>query len=506
MTIPGNAASDDSAVTGNTLTTEGPTIAPNSPTYRIRTLGCQMNVHDSERMAGLLSQAGYRRSSGEQADVVVINTCAVRENADNRLYGNLGMLAAEKGRNPGMRIAVAGCLAQKDRAGIIERAPWVDVVVGTHNIDALPVLLKRAEQTDNPQVEVAESLQAFPSDLPVSRDSAHSAWVAISVGCNNTCTFCIVPKLRGRERDREPGGILTEIEALVSQGVREVTLLGQNVNAYGVEFGDRAAFANLLRDAGAIDGLHRLRFTSPHPRDFSADVIAAMAETQAVMPHLHMPLQSGSDSVLKRMRRSYRSRRFLDILRVVREAMPQAAITTDIIVGFPGETESEFQDTLDVVSAADFSAAFTFKYSPRPGTPAAGYQDQVTGDVVAERYRRLTDLVEQASWRQNKALVGTEVEVMITGNGGRKDAATRRATGRGRDNRLVHVAEPAGGVGGGDIVTATVTYAAPNHLLADADVRIVSRFEEDTSSCGKGPQSAPGPVILNSTVIRVGHP
>jgi tRNA-2-methylthio-N6-dimethylallyladenosine synthase len=476
------------------------------PTYRIRTLGCQMNVHDSERMAGLLSQAGYQKSEDNQADVVVINTCAVRENADNRLYGNLGMLAAEKRRNPGMRIAVAGCLAQKDRAGIIERAPWVDVVVGTHNIDALPILLKRAEESDNSQVEIAESLQAFPSDMPVLRASAHSAWVAISVGCNNTCTFCIVPKLRGRERDRRPGEILAEIEALVSQDVREVTLLGQNVNAYGVEFGDRSAFANLLRTAGEIDGLSRLRFTSPHPRDFSAGVIAAMAETDSVMPHLHMPLQSGSDAVLKRMRRSYRSQRFLDIIRDVRTAMPRAAITTDIIVGFPGETESDFQDTLDVVAAADFSGAFTFKYSPRPGTPAAEFDDQVPADVVAARYRRLSELVEQISWRQNQALVGEVVEVLITGTGGRKDVDTRRATGRGRDNRLVHLAEPAGGVGGGDIVGATVTYAAPNHLLADADVEVISRFEEDSASCGPGTESVSGPVVLSSPAIRVGRP
>lgn len=473
-----------------------------APTYRIRTLGCQMNVHDSERMAGLLAEAGYRQTDEDQADVVVLNTCAVRENADNRLYGNLGMLAAEKRRKPGMRIAVAGCLAQKDRAGIIERAPWVDVVVGTHNIDALPVLLKRAQQTGTSQVEVAESLQAFPSDLPVSRDSAHSAWVAVSVGCNNTCTFCIVPRLRGRERDRQPGEILAEIEALVGQGVREVTLLGQNVNAYGVEFGDRAAFANLLRDAGAIDGLLRLRFTSPHPRDFSSDVIAAMAETDAVMPHLHMPLQSGSDSVLKRMRRSYRSKRFLDIIGDVRGVMPQAAITTDIIVGFPGETESEFQETLDVVAASNFSSAFTFKYSPRPGTPAADYDDQIPAEVVSERYQRLADLVEQTSWDQNKALVGTEVEVMITGGAGRKDSATRRATGRSRENRLVHLAEPLGGVSGGDIVTATVTYAAPNHLLADADVRVVSRFVEDTESCGIG--AASGPVNLSLPSIQIG--
>src|SRR3954462_12480984 len=266
-----------------------------------------MNEHDSERLSGLLDEAGYvPAAAGTQADVVVFNTCAVRENADNRLYGNLGHLAPVKASRPGMQIAVGGCLAQKDRGDIVKRAPWVDVVFGTHNIGSLPVLLERARHNDEAQVEILESLDVFPSTLPTRRDSAYSAWVSISVGCNNTCTFCIVPSLRGTEKDRRPGDVLAEVKALAAEGVLEVTLLGQNVNSYGVEFGDRLAFGKLLRTCGGIEGLERVRFTSPHPKDFTDDVIASMAETPNVMPQLHMPLQSGSDKVLKDMRRSYR--------------------------------------------------------------------------------------------------------------------------------------------------------------------------------------------------------
>src|ERR687893_459657 len=365
-----------------------PSAAPR--TYEIRTHGCQMNVHDSERLAGLLETAGYRRAQDRGTpDVVVFNTCAVRENADNRLYGSLGHLRPTKRSRPGMQIAVGGCLAHKYQHEIVRRAPWVDVVFGTHNLGALPVLLERARSQREAQVEIEEALQTFPSDLPTSRDSAYAAWVSISVGCNNTCTFCIVPALRGREVDRRPGEILAEIEMLVAEGVQEITLLGQNVNAYGVDFGDRSAFAKLLRRCGEVPGLERVRFTSPHPRDFTDEVIAAMAETPNVMPSLHMPLQSGSDRVLKAMRRSYRSERYLAILDRVREAMPDAAITTDIIVGFPGETESDFVATLDVVSAARFAGAFTFQYSVRPGTPAAEMDGQVPKEVVQERFDRL---------------------------------------------------------------------------------------------------------------------
>ncbi|KUJ48886.1 MULTISPECIES: tRNA (N6-isopentenyl adenosine(37)-C2)-methylthiotransferase MiaB [Micromonospora] len=461
------------------------TAAAGGPrTYQVRTYGCQMNVHDSERISGLLEQAGYVRAgeSDDSPDVVVFNTCAVRENADNRLYGNLGHLRPVKDRHPGMQIAVGGCLAQKDRGDIVRKAPWVDVVFGTHNIGSLPVLLERARHNAAAEVEILESLDVFPSTLPTRRESTYAGWVSISVGCNNTCTFCIVPALRGKEKDRRPGDILSEVRALVDEGVLEVTLLGQNVNSYGVAFGDagepnwkrsggRSAFAQLLRACGDIDGLERVRFTSPHPKDFTDDVIAAMAETPNVCHSLHMPLQSGSDDVLRAMRRSYRAERYLGIIDKVRAAMPDAAITTDIIVGFPGETEADFERTLDVVRAARFSSAFTFQYSKRPGTPAATMDGQLPKQVVQERYERLIACVEEITWAENKKLVGEAVEVLVAVGEGRKDERTGRLSGRARDGRLVHfdAGSYAGAIRPGDIVHTVVTYAAPHHLNADGE-------------------------------------
>ncbi|GAA2304511.1 tRNA (N6-isopentenyl adenosine(37)-C2)-methylthiotransferase MiaB [Glycomyces scopariae] len=446
----------------------------------MKTYGCQMNVHDSERIGGLLEAAGYVPVAAEGApDLVVFNTCAVRENADNKLYGNLSHLAPAKRENPDMQIAVGGCLAQKDRGEIVKRAPWVDAVFGTHNIGSLPALLERARHNRAAEVEILESLETFPSTLPTKRESTYSGWVSISVGCNNTCTFCIVPALRGKEKDRRPGEILAEVRALVAEGVSEVTLLGQNVNTYGVEFGDKLAFGKLLRAAGEIEGLERVRFTSPHPKNFTDDVIAAMAETPNVCHSLHMPLQSGSDRVLKEMRRSYRSAKYLEILDKVRAAMPDAAITTDIIVGFPGETEEDFQGTLDVVERARFSSAFTFQYSIRPGTPAATMEDQIPKAVVQERYERLVALQERVSWEENRKLEGSVVEVLVTAGDGRKDEATGRLSGRARDGRLVHfnvtpsATDPAGnaeGVRPGDVVTTAITYGAPHHLVADGAV------------------------------------
>ncbi len=442
-------------------------------TYQVRTYGCQMNVHDSERLSGLLEEAGYVAApAGDEADVVVFNTCAVRENADNKLYGNLGHLAPVKAKRPGMQIAVGGCLAQKDRATITAKAPWVDVVFGTHNIGSLPALLDRARVQEEAQVEILESLEVFPSTLPTKRESAYAAWVSVSVGCNNTCTFCIVPALRGKEKDRRPGEILAEVEALVADGVSEITLLGQNVNAYGVEFGDRQAFSKLLRACGGIEGLERVRFTSPHPAEFTDDVIDAMAETPNVMPSLHMPLQSGSDRVLKAMRRSYRQEKYLGIIDRVRSAIPDAAITTDIIVGFPGETEADFRATLEVVERARFSGAFTFQYSKRPGTPAATLPDQIEPAVVKDRYQRLVALADDVAWSENKRQVGRRFDVMVAEGEGRKDAATHRLSGRAPDNRLVHFTAPDVEVRPGDVATVGITYAAPHHLVADGPVEV----------------------------------
>ena len=496
------------------------TVAARPRTYEVRTYGCQMNVHDSERLSGSLQAAGYTAADGEQADVVVINTCAVRENADNRLYGNLGQLAGIKRDHPGMQIAVGGCLAQKDKNVILEKAPWVDVVFGTHNMGSLPTLLERARHNDEAQIEILEALDVFPSTLPTKRDSTHSGWVSISVGCNNTCTFCIVPSLRGKEKDRRPGDVLAEIQALVDDGAIEVTLLGQNVNSYGVEFGDRLAFGKLLRAAGEIEGLERIRFTSPHPAAFTDDVIAAMAETPAVMPQLHMPLQSGSDRILKAMRRSYRSEKFLGILDRVRERIPHAAITTDIIVGFPGETEEDFQETLRVVEAARFSSAFTFQYSIREGTPAATMADQVPKAEVQERYERLIALQDRIAAEENAKQLGRTLEVLVSAGEGKKDAETHRLTGRAEDNRLVHFELPKGSPvpRPGDVVSVTITHAAPFHLLADAPDGAPLRIRRtragdawdrsQAESCGvpapAGEAGAPRAVSLGLPTLRVG--
>ena len=473
--------------------------APSSAgrTYQVRTYGCQMNVHDSERLAGLLDAAGYRRApEGTDADVVVFNTCAVRENADNKLYGNISHLVPRKQANPDMQIAVGGCLAQKDRESVLRRAPWVDVVFGTHNIGALPALLDRARHNRVAQVEIVEALQEFPSALPAARDSAYAAWVSISVGCNNTCTFCIVPSLRGKELDRRPGDVLAEVRSLVDQGVLEITLLGQNVNAYGISFADpqaprdRGAFASLLRACGRIEGLERVRFTSPHPAEFTDDVIEAMAATSNVCPALHMPLQSGSDRVLKAMRRSYRADKYLGILQRVRSAMPHAAITTDIIVGFPGETEDDFAATLDVVRQARFAAAFTFQYSKRPGTPAAEMEGQLPKSLVQERYERLIDLQEVISFEENQALIGSTVELLVASGEGRKDPATLRMTGRARDGRLVHFSPGNLDVRPGDVVTTTVTGAAPHHLIADGSLASHRRTRAgDAHAAGQRPRT-----------------
>jgi tRNA-2-methylthio-N6-dimethylallyladenosine synthase len=459
--------------------------------YEVKTFGCQMNVHDSERLAGLLEDAGYVPAElGQEADVLVFNTCAVRENADNKLYGNLGQLFERKAANPDFQIAVGGCLAQKDKDTIVSKAPWVDVVFGTHNIGSLPTLLERARANQEAQVEILEALETFPSDLPTKRDSSYSALVSISVGCNNTCTFCIVPSLRGKERDRRPGEILAEIKALVADGVIEVTLLGQNVNTYGVEFGDKGAFAKLLRACGEIEGLHRVRFTSPHPAAFTEDVIEAMAETHNVMPQLHMPLQSGSDKVLKDMRRSYRSEKYLGILSKVRELIPHAAISTDIIVGFPGETEEDFQETLRVVRESKFAIAYTFQYSKRPGTPAAELPDQLPKAVVQERYERLLEVVNQIAWEENQKQIGSRIEVLIGNSEGRKDDRTNRLTGRARDNRLVHIdwLDEVNVPRPGDMVWVDVTDAKPYFLIATASELPITRTKagdafESGSSC-----------------------
>jgi len=468
-----------------------------SRTYLVETYGCQMNVHDSERIAGLLDEAGHIPVvPGEQADIVVFNTCAVRENADNKLYGNLSFLAPIKKKNPAMQIAVGGCLAQKDQSIILKKAPYVDVVFGTHNVGSLPLLLERARIEEESQIEILESLEHFPSTLPARRFSAFTSWVSISVGCNNTCTFCIVPALRGVEKDRAASDVLKEMQMLVDEGVIEITLLGQNVNAYGVEFGDRGAFAKLLRDAGQIQGLERVRFMSPHPRDFTDDVIEAMAQTDNVMPHLHMPLQSGSDSILQSMRRSYRTDKYLGILDRVRAAIPQAMITTDIIVGFPGESEEDFQGTLDITTQARFAAAYTYKYSIRPGTPAGVMPNQVPEEIVGERYTRLHEHQQKISLSVNEESIGSTHRVMVSEVEGRRDESRSRMTGKSEDFRLVHFdndtdARP------GDFVDVRVTEASAHYLIGSA--LSVTRTRGGDAHAAK---SAPSSTTLGIPKVR----
>ena len=443
------------------------------PTFVVETYGCQMNVHDSERISGLLIDAGYTQALADsQPDLVVFNTCAVRENADNKLYGNLSFLAPRKKSDPNFQIAVGGCMAQKDQDAIIKRAPYVDVVFGTHNIGSLPILLERARIEEASQVEIKESLEHFPSTLPVKRDSAFSAWVSVSVGCNNTCTFCIVPQLRGIEKDRSMDEIMKEVRALVDQGVIEITLLGQNVNAYGVDFGDRGAFAKLLRECGKVDGLERVRFMSPHPRDFTDDVIDAMAQTKNVMPHLHMPLQSGSDQILQAMRRSYRRDRYLGIIQKVKSAIPNAAITTDIIVGFPGETDHDFEQTIDLVKEVKFSAAYTFQYSKRPGTPAATMGNQVSDEVMASRYNQLHKIQQVISKSENEKLIGQNIELLVSSNEGRHDVNENRMNGRSKDFRLTHFDNSAKLARAGDLVQVKVVEAYANHIVASSPISV----------------------------------
>jgi len=457
-----------------------------------------MNVHDSERIAGLLDEAGYIPVlEGAQADIVVFNTCAVRENADNKLYGNLSFLAPIKKANPAMQIAVGGCLAQKDQSLILKKAPYVDVVFGTHNVGSLPVLLERARIEEESQIEILEALEHFPSTLPARRFSAFTSWVSVSVGCNNTCTFCIVPTLRGVEKDRPTADVLKEMHALVDQGVIEITLLGQNVNAYGVEFGDRGAFAKLLREAGKIEGLERVRFMSPHPRDFTDDVIEAMAETKNVMPHLHMPLQSGSDAILQTMRRSYRTDKYLGILDRVRQAMPHAMITTDIIVGFPGETEEDFQGTLDIATQARFAAAYTYKYSIRPGTPAGAMENQVPADVVGERYTRLHEHQQKISLSVNQEAIGKTHRVMVSEIEGRRDEVQSRMTGRSEDFRLVHFSSDTD-ARPGDFVDVKISESSAHYLIGDA-VDVIRTRGGDAHTA----RTAPALTTLGMPKVRV---
>ena len=432
--------------------------------YLIRTFGCQMNEHDSERIAGLFVSDGMVATDDPtKADVIYINTCTIRENADNRLYGNLGQLRPLKEANPSMLLVVGGCAAQKDRNLVRERAPWVDVVMGTHNLDRVLDLLDHAAQWGG-IVEIVDELQAMPSSLPTKRELAHSAWVSIQVGCNNTCTFCIVPSVRGVEVSRRPGDIMREVTELATEGVVEITLLGQNVNTYGrdlaIDGRHHPLFSDLLRKVGSVAGIRRVRFTSPHPADFREDVAVAMAETETVCEQLHLPLQSGSDRVLARMHRGYNVARYMSKLELARRHIPDVTVSTDLIVGFPSETEADFQATLEVVGEAQYDHAFTFIFSPRPGTAAAQMTAEfVPAEIATERLLRLADLQNQISLARNQVMLGRRFDVLVEGPS-RKDTAV--ATTRSRGGKVVHVR---GNFTPGSFFEAIVTAAAPHHLV-----------------------------------------
>ncbi|HLM95050.1 MAG TPA: tRNA (N6-isopentenyl adenosine(37)-C2)-methylthiotransferase MiaB [Acidimicrobiales bacterium] len=441
-------------------------------TFHIRTFGCQMNEHDSERLAGLLIADGLEPTDDvEHADVVLLNTCCIRENADNKLYGYLGWLKSLRESRPGMQIAVGGCLAQKDRDALRRRAGHVDVVFGTHNLTRAPALLRKAA-TDGPVVEILdapapEDTDVLPLALSAVRELPYTAWVTIQSGCDNSCAFCIVPQVRGPEVSRPVDDIVAEVASLSARGVTEVTLLGQNVNSYGRDLTRRhPLFAQLLRVVGAVEGVRRVRYTSPHPKDLRPETIAAMAETASVCEHLHLPLQSGSDRVLSAMRRGYRAERYLARLSAARAAIDDLAVTTDIIVGFPGETDDDFERTLEVAAEASYDSAYTFIFSPRPGTRAAEMTASfVPGEVVAERFERLRVVVERSALAHHRARIGRVEEVVVEGPSARDPEVL---TGRTRQNKLVHFAPPLVEIPApGSYAEVRVTDAAPHHLRGE---------------------------------------
>ena len=409
--------------------------------FQVHTLGCQMNVHDSERIAGVLKRQGYVPATEEQeldhdVDLIVMNTCAVRENAAERMYGTIGLWAQMKRERPNLQIAVGGCMAQLDRERIAEKAPWVDAVFGTKNIEDLPALLDQARRKGRAQVRVKESLDQFPSQLPAVRGSRISSWVAISVGCNNTCTFCIVPTTRGKERDRRPGDVLAEVRRCVDEGAKEVTLLGQNVNSYGRDLEGDWDFPRLLKAAAELPGDFLLRFMTSHPKDATEKLFDVMANRGKVAPVIHLPFQSGSSRVLSAMNRRYTREQYLDKVAALRQRIPDVVLTSDVIVGFPGETTAEFEETLSLIEEVRFDALFTFIYSPRKGTPAAELPDPMSKEEKSANFDRLVEAQNRISLEKHRAYIGTVQRCLIDGAG---DDPRHSLTARTAGGRLVHL-------------------------------------------------------------------
>ena len=415
--------------------------------YFIITYGCQMNEHDSEKLAGMLEAIDYHKAEEvEEADIILINTCTIRENAELRVFGKVGELKRLKENNPDLIIGVGGCMMQSEKAvrHLYEKHPQVDLIFGTHNIHHVPDLIKRIEKERSRIVEVWDEEEGLIPDLPSVRESDFKAWVSIIQGCNNFCTYCVVPYVRGRERSRPFKDIINEVEKLVAEGVKEITLLGQNVNSYGKDFKENIDFAYLLQELDKIPALYRLRYMTSHPRDFSFKLIQVIKDTKAVCEHFHLPIQSGSNRILKKMNRGYSREKYLELVNKIRQEVPEAAITTDIIVGFPGETEEDFQETIDLVKEVRFDSAFTFIYSPRTGTPASKMEEQIPEDIKKERLSRLMALQNQISLEKNQAELGKVVEVLIEGESKNNPETLM---GRDRRNKLVIIPKKDGLIG-----------------------------------------------------------
>lgn len=406
-------------------------------TYSLTTFGCQMNEEDSERLAGMLKAMNYTEAtSRDEASIIIFNTCCVRENAENKVYGNLGMLKALKKKNPDTIIAICGCMMQENgiKENILKKYPFVDLIFGTYNLHRFPELLAAAMQKNNTVVEVWDKEGEIVEGLPVEHANSLKAFVTIMHGCNNFCTYCIVPYTRGRERSRKPEAIVSEITNLASKGYKEITLLGQNVNSYGKDI-EGMSFAKLLRLVNDIDGIERIRFMTSHPKDLTDDVIDAIHDCDKVCEHIHLPVQSGSTNLLKRMNRKYTKEQYLELVSKIKNKLPNAAITTDIIVGFPGETDEDFEETLDIVKKVRYDSAFTFIYSIRKGTPAATYTDQIPDDIKHERFNRLLELVNTIGEEESQAYLNNEVEVLVEGY---SKTDEEKLTGRTRTGKLVN--------------------------------------------------------------------
>lgn len=410
----------------------------NEKKYIIKTYGCQMNEHDSEKIAGMLEILNYKKTDKiEKADLIIYNTCLVRENAEYKVYGNLGELKALKRKNPDLIIAICGCMMQKTEVrGVIKsKYRHVDIIFGTHNIHKLPELLQNFSQSTRMIIDVWEEGGEIIEGVPVKRKYGHKAFVNIMYGCNNFCTYCIVPYTRGREKSRRSDDIINEITQLGNEGYKEIVLLGQNVNSYGKTLENKITFAQLLKMINEIDGIERIRFMTSHPKDLSDELIEAMKNCSKVCEHLHLPFQAGSNNILKVMNRKYTKEHYLELVSKVKKAIPDIAITTDIIVGFPGETEEDFEHTLDVIKQVEFDSAFTFLYSKREGTPAAEMDNQVSDENKNSRFKKLLDTLHSVNYDRNQVLIGKVVDVLVEGVSKNDETVL---SGRTRTNKLVH--------------------------------------------------------------------